>query len=137
MPKKEKVSKDYVDVPLFSGKKLERGTEKRKPPPTAAWALCPLHVTDESADTAKRTGLVHVGEHLVWKVHYVRLAKSSIPCRASGSALCIVEPKDKLMRIYLPHDQRSTDTGMRHGLCPHEEKQERRNEVLAPVRPFG
>jgi len=118
-------NKEYKDIPLFSDKGLGRkGKERVKPAKTVAWALCPMHLTDTVGialtDSSRRTGLVRVGEHLVWKIHYIRLGRSSIPCRSGGSSLCVVEPVDGKMKIFLPHDRTSKDTGIRRGVCPHE-----------------
>jgi hypothetical protein len=87
-----------------------------KAAPTAAHAFCPCH-TDE-----RRTGLIYSGEHLMWRVHYVKLGRSAVPCRASGVVICHPDgrPTDGVMRIPLDKHRATDDNGIRPARCRHE-----------------
>jgi hypothetical protein len=110
------------DVPLFALSKRQaqvRGVGERiKRPPTAAWAVCPQHA---SPDKVRGTGMAHTGEHLVWIAHYVKVGRSSVPCRASGVAICHPDagPVGATMRVWVSATMRDVDNGQRPAACPH------------------
>jgi len=115
------------DVPLLNVKPLRdnrSGTERRRATPVAAHAHCPLHATGAiDPNEARRTGLMWVGEHLVWHVHYYKVGRNQIPCRASGIAICNpdAQPTDGMMRMV--QTQRAIKAGidpMRKAQCEHE-----------------
>jgi hypothetical protein len=107
------------DVPLFDDVPTQGfSRERMKPAVTVAWAHCPMH------ESTIGTGLVRQGIHLVWRAHYQRIGKTSVPCRASGVSLCVapalgVDGNPPMMRITLTKSQIGNDTGMRAAKCPH------------------
>jgi hypothetical protein len=99
------------------------GAERIKRPPTAAWAICPLHV---SAGQVRGTGLVHTGEHLTWITHWIMTGlpghQRPSHCRGSGVTICTpgAEPVGATMRVWVGASARSEDNGHRSAACPHE-----------------
>jgi hypothetical protein len=87
--KKKAASEAIETLPLPFDEPPRRRKERRQSQRSVAFAICPKH------QAVKPTGLVRVGEHLVWREHhYVTWAGTRRPCPASGVAVCLVSPKE-------------------------------------------
>jgi hypothetical protein len=69
-----------------------RSKKRRTPSPRSVTrAKCPKCLT------AMPVGLIRVGEHLVWREHYITTwGGARRPCPASGVAVCALPPKDNV-----------------------------------------
>jgi hypothetical protein len=70
---------------------------RARAPRTVDYGTCP------SCHAGKRTGMVRMGTHLVWKVHErITMSKAKMVCPASGVAVC-AQPGRGLEDPTCPH----------------------------------
>lgn len=113
---------DYTDgsqdMPLFDlpPAAARRAPEPGRKAPMAAHAQCPGHHGE------RRTGLLTVGVHLVWRTHTYRTWSGvAVQCRTSGVALCATPDRPADMTVHLMRRHLATeDNGIRPCKCPHE-----------------
>lgn len=85
----EAVPEDWETIEMFSMEATGHGAERTKDR-TVAYARCPHHGGE------RKTGLIRASRHLIYRVHSVTTwSGASIPCRASGAALCSAPDLDR------------------------------------------
>lgn len=123
-PRKSEPDPNQIPLPFKIPRASAKGSGNTDNPGRAgaapkvfARAYCNHHSGD------RRTGLILSATHLVWKVHYIMLGKgTSVPCRASGVALCSAPPRDGQMVLNMSQTKLMEDSmhGVRTAKCFHK-----------------
>ena len=89
-PKSDPFGTEELFPATLGQTETEGSEERRKPVRSLRQGKCPCC-------TANRTGLVLVGDHLVWRWHtYVTWSGTRLLCRASGVAVCVAPERNPI-----------------------------------------